>query len=134
MPASNHSLARQPASGAPTSPATPPPIPHSAKRLGAPSEAALKLYTLVRREWDDRLGTPTKAAANWRRAFFLMFLSFQLCLGYNVYLRAQPKAVPYVIEIDRIGEAHYRGPAELAARNFSIPERAVRQELRRFVT
>jgi type IV secretory pathway TrbF-like protein len=112
-----------------------PPAPFtSAKRLPAPSEAALKLYALARKEWDDRLGTPTKAAANWRRAFFLMFASFHLCLGYNVYLRAQPKAVPYVIEIDRIGEGHYRGPVGSAAKNFTIPERAIRQQLRKFVS
>jgi type IV secretion system protein VirB5 len=105
-----------------------------ARRSPPPPEAILKLYRLARQEWDTRLGDRVLAAANWRRAFFITLAPLAFSIGLNGYLGAQPKAVPHIIEIDRLGTPHYRGPIGDAAKNYVVSDRTVRQHLRRFVT
>jgi type IV secretion system protein TrbF len=108
------------------------------KRALPPSEARKFLHKQARKEWDTRYGTAIKAAQNWRRAFFggLAVLGLQalgdIPLGRAV--AAKPKAVPHVIEVDRIGVAHYRGPVGESGKGYNMSERSIRQHLRRFVT
>src|SRR4051812_30599156 len=104
-----------------------------ASKLPPPSEAALRLYQLARREWDDRLGDRVKAAASWRLAFFATLVPLLASIVTIAYLGAQPKAVPHIIEVDRIGTALYRGPVGAAGKNYTVSDRSIRQHLRRFV-
>jgi type IV secretory pathway TrbF-like protein len=104
------------------------------KRLPPPPEAVLRLYEQGRREWDNRLGSYVKAAHNWRLAFFATLVPLLVSIALAGYLGAQPKAVPHVIEVDRIGAAHYRGPAGESAKTYAASDRAIRYHLRTFVT
>jgi type IV secretory pathway TrbF-like protein len=103
-----------------------------------PSPARAFLQRQARMEWDTRLGRPVKAAANWRLASFgqtiLNIIGAVTISTLATAVVAKPKAIPYVVEIDRIGTAVYHGPAADGAKNFVIPERAIRQQLKRFVT
>jgi type IV secretory pathway TrbF-like protein len=103
-----------------------------------PSPAHSLLHWQARVEWDTRLGRPVKAAANWRLLAFGL-IATNLIAGFTIKtlataVVAKPKAIPHVVEIDRIGTAIYHGPAADGAKNFVVPERAIRQQLRRFVT
>jgi type IV secretion system protein TrbF len=108
------------------------------KKTPPPTEARKFLHKQARKEWDNRLGTQVKAAANWRRAFFgcLAVLSVESLgsIGLARAVIAKPKAVPHVIEVDRIGVAHYRGPVGESGKGYNMSERSIRQHLRRFVT
>ena len=105
-----------------------------AKKLTTPSpEAVLRLYEQSRREWDNRLGGPIKAAANWRLAFFATLVPLLVTICLAGYLGAQPKSVPHVIEVDHVGAAHYRGPIGESAKNYVLPDRAIRYHLRTFI-
>jgi type IV secretion system protein VirB5 len=98
-----------------------------------PPEAVLNLWKLGREEWDNRLGDRVKAAANWRRAFFGTQLLLLFTIGLCGYLGAQPKSVPHVIEVDKVGAARYRGPIGDDAKKYTISEQAIRYHLRTFV-
>jgi type IV secretory pathway TrbF-like protein len=108
------------------------------KKVPPPSEARMFLHKQARKEWDTRLGTSVMAAANWRRAFFgclvLLGLAVLSSLSLGRAVIAKPKAVPHVIEIDRIGVAHYRGPVGEQGKAYNMSERSIRQHLKRFVT
>ena len=90
-------------------------------------------YREARLEWDRRDGTARVQKHKWQLACYgLIGITAMSQLGL-VYLGAQPKVVPRYIEIDRIGAAHYRGPAG-DAESYIAPDRAIRHQLRRFVT
>ena len=81
------------------------------------------------------MGLATVQAANWRRAAFgLVGLQLFTCLGI-LYLAAQPKLVPHIIEVDKLGEPKYLGPLERrAVHDFKPSTPAIQYHLRRFVT
>jgi type IV secretion system protein VirB5 len=55
--------------------------------------------------WDDRIGSARVQARNWRlMAFGGLFLSTGLSAGL-VWQSMQSRVVPYVVEVDRLGEA-----------------------------
>jgi type IV secretion system protein TrbF len=90
-------------------------------------------YREARQEWDRRDGTARAQKHKWQLACYGLVGVTALSQIGLVYLGAQPKVVPRYVEIDRIGAAHYRGPAG-SAETAIAPERAIRHQLRRFVT
>ena len=67
-------------------------------------------YMRARQEWDTRMGSAIVHARNWRLATFVSLGATTFALGGMIYLGRLPKAVPHVIEVDRLGAATYRGP------------------------
>lgn len=62
--------------------------------------------------WDERIGSARVQARNWRLAAFgSLFLSSGLASGL-VWLSMQSRVVPYVVEVDRLGEARAISKAE----------------------
>src|SRR3954471_22664751 len=94
-----------------------------ARTYGAPSPHPARLvetpHVRARREWDARLGTAVVQARSWRVNSMVLALLLGASLLGNVYLGAQPKVVPHVIEVDALGEATYRGPVGESAANFT---------------
>ncbi len=84
-------------------------------------------------EWDHRIGTQAVQSANWRLAAFgsLGLVAISLC-GL-IYLGAQPKAVPHVVEVDRAGTVAYHGAVGRAWADYKPNAASVRYHLRRFV-
>ena len=61
--------------------------------------------------WDERIGSARVQARNWRlMAFGGLMLSAGLAAGV-VWQSLQSRVTPYVVEVDRLGEARAVGPA-----------------------
>ena len=69
-------------------------------------------YQKAAQVWDDRIGSARVQAKNWRlMAFGSLLLSAGLASGL-VWQSARGTIVPWVVEIDRLGEARAVAPAE----------------------
>jgi type IV secretory pathway TrbF-like protein len=68
-------------------------------------------YQRAAQAWDERIGSARVQAKNWRlMAFGSLFLSCGLAAGL-VWQSTRGTVVPWVVEIDRLGEAHAIAPA-----------------------
>jgi type IV secretory pathway TrbF-like protein len=68
-------------------------------------------YQKAAQVWDERLGSARIQAANWRLAA-LSATSLSAMLGLTVLLIVgRSSVVPYVVEVDRLGEVRAVGPA-----------------------
>jgi type IV secretion system protein VirB5 len=107
------------------------------RNYGSPSTHPAGLVEMphvrARREWDSRLGTAVVQARSWRVNSMVLASLLGASLVANVYLGAQPKEVPHIIEVDALGEAKYRGPVGESAESFTPNETVVRYQLRRFI-
>lgn len=66
--------------------------------------------------WDDRIGAARVQARNWRLAFFgCLVLSGGLATGL-VWQSLRGTVTPWVVQIDRLGQAQAVGPATAAYR------------------
>lgn len=100
-----------------------------------PEQAADSPYQKARQEWDRRMGATTVQAANWRLATFGLILLQLLDYVAFLYLAAQPKAIPHIVEVDKLGQAAYLGPLERAAlRDFKPSTASLHYHLHRFIT
>src|SRR5580700_2325081 len=62
-------------------------------------------YLNARREWNERYGSYIARARNWRLAALgSIVVSVILACGV-VWLGSQSKVVPYVVEVDKLGQA-----------------------------
>ncbi|HEY7810975.1 MAG TPA: conjugal transfer protein TrbF [Allosphingosinicella sp.] len=69
-------------------------------------------YQRAAQAWDDRIGSARVQARNWRlMAFGGLFLSGTLSGGL-LWQSMQSRVVPYVVEVDRLGEARAVSPAD----------------------
>ena len=89
-------------------------------------------YRRARQEWDARMGSAVVHAKNWRLATFASMAAVVLMAGGIIYLGSLPKAVPHLIEVDRLGAAVYHGPVGQA--DFVPSDAVVSYHLRRFIT
>jgi type IV secretion system protein VirB5 len=68
-------------------------------------------YQRAAQAWDDRIGSARVQARNWRLAFFgTLALSGGLAAGI-VWQSARGHIVPWVVEVDKLGEARAVEPA-----------------------
>ena len=66
--------------------------------------------------WDERIGSARVQASNWRlMAFGCLFLAAGASAGLG-WQSMQSRVTPYVVEVDRLGEARAVQPAALAYR------------------
>jgi type IV secretion system protein VirB5 len=73
-------------------------------------------YQRAAQAWDDRIGSARIQARNWRLAFFgTLALSGGLAGGL-VWQSARGHIVPWVVQVDRLGEAQAVAPAEAGYR------------------
>ncbi|MBP2278729.1 conjugal transfer protein TrbF [Sphingomonas sp. PL20] len=69
-------------------------------------------YQRASQVWDDRIGSARVQAKNWRLAFFgCLALSGGLAGGL-VWQSARGTVVPWVVQIDKLGEAQAVAPAQ----------------------
>jgi type IV secretion system protein TrbF len=68
-------------------------------------------YQRAAQAWDDRIGSARVQAKNWRLAFFgTLALSGALTAGI-IWQGARGTIVPWVVEVDKLGEAQAVAPA-----------------------
>src|SRR5689334_22591755 len=69
-------------------------------------------YQRAAQVWDDRIGSARVQARNWRvMAFGTLLLSAGLSAGL-LWQSMQSRIVPYIVAVDRLGEARAVGPAD----------------------
>ena len=79
-------------------------------RYGATPEPETP-YQRAAQVWDERIGSARVQAKNWRlMAFGSLFLSAGLAFAL-VWQSARGSVVPWVVQIDKLGEAQAVGPA-----------------------
>ena len=83
-------------------------------------------YLSARREWNERYGDYIARARSWRwAAFGALAVSLVLAIGV-VWQAGQSKVVPYVVEVDKLGDAVAVARADRAA---PTDERVVKAQL-----
>ena len=71
-------------------------------------------YLNARRAWNEHVGDVVSARRAWQAAGFVSLLIALAAVGGVVYIGSQSKFVPYVIEVDKLGEAVAVQPAQKA--------------------
>ena len=83
----------------------------SSIRYGQTPEAETP-YQRAAQVWDDRIGSARVQARNWRLAFFgTLALSGGLA-GGMIWQAARGTIVPWVVQVDKLGEAQSAAPAD----------------------
>jgi type IV secretory pathway TrbF-like protein len=90
-------------------------------------------YKRARQEWDNRMGSAVIQAKNWRLATFTSLVLVGFAIGGMAYLGAQPKTVPHIVEVDKLGAPRYVGPVGQSGREYKPSEPSLRYHLRRFI-
>ena len=87
-------------------------------------------YQRAAQVWDDRMGSARAQATNWRLAFFgCLLLSGGLAAGL-VWQSARGAITPWVVEVDRFGEARTVAPADA---DYSPTDPQIAFHLARFI-
>ncbi len=61
--------------------------------------------------WDERMGSTTAQAANWRLMAFAMLAFSAMACSALVWKSMQSSVTPYVVEVDELGAVQAVGPA-----------------------
>jgi type IV secretion system protein VirB5 len=100
------------------------------QRYGRTPEPATP-YQRAAQVWDERIGTARVQARNWRlMALGGLFLSGGLATGL-LWQSLQSRVVPYVVEVDKLGEARAVSQAET---NFQPTDPQVAWHLAEFIS
>jgi type IV secretion system protein TrbF len=96
----------------------------------APSQNERNPYLDARREWNERYGDYIQAAHHWRTVALVSSLVALIAVAGVTYIGAQNKVVPYIVEVDKLGEAAAVARADTAG---AVDKRVVKSYLARFV-
>jgi type IV secretion system protein TrbF len=114
---------RRPITVEPNQPAAAPPA--------ITANSAPNPYVEARREWNERYGDYIQQAHHWRMVALLASAIAVIAVSGVVYIGAQSKIVPYVVEVDKLGAVAAVAPAERAN---TVDQRVMRAYIARFVT
>ena len=81
--------------------------------------------------WDERIGSARVQAKNWRLVAFGCLGLTGVLIGSNVWQSMQSRVAPYVVEVDRLGEARSVAPA---IQNYKPTDGQVAWHLGRFIS
>ncbi|MDO7837393.1 conjugal transfer protein TrbF [Sphingobium sp. HBC34] len=81
--------------------------------------------------WDERIGSARVQAKNWRLVAFGCLGLAGVLIGSNVWQSMQSRVAPYVVEVDRLGEARSVAPA---IQNYKPTDGQVAWHLGRFIS
>lgn len=81
--------------------------------------------------WDERIGSARVQARNWRLVAFSCLGLMGVLIASNVWQSMQSRVAPYVVEVDRLGEARSVAPA---IQNYKPTDGQVAWHLARFIT
>lgn len=88
-------------------------------------------YQKAAQLWDQRIGTATVSAANWRMMAFCASLSTLALAGGMIWQSTQNRVTPYVVEVDGLGQVKAVQPADAA---YSPTDAQIAWYLGRFIT
>lgn len=71
-------------------------------------------YLSARRSWNDHVGAEVAARQHWQIFGILLLLITLAAVGGMIHIGSQSKFVPYVIEVDKLGQPLAVAPAQEA--------------------
>jgi type IV secretion system protein VirB5 len=95
-----------------------------------PNEPTSPVYQAQRRGWNERYAVHAENARRWRYTAFGCIAIALVSVGGISWIGAQPKDVPFVIALDRLGDEVAVARADVAA---PIDPRVLRAQLARWV-
>jgi type IV secretion system protein TrbF len=95
-----------------------------------PTHGELNPYVDARREWNERYGDYIQQAHHWRTTAIFCAAAALISVSGVVYIGAQSKVVPYVVEVDKLGGVAAVARAENPA---DVDPRIIKAYLARFV-
>lgn len=116
-----------------TAAAQPVQTPEAAPSVRTPNvrtQGEINPYVDARREWNERYGDYIQQAHHWRTMAIICGLVALVAVSGVAYIGAQSKIVPYVVEVDKLGEAAAVYRADRVA---SVDPRVIKAYLARFV-
>ncbi len=87
-------------------------------------------YLRARREWDERYGDLARGKRNWQHAALGLLVANLVLAAALAWLSTRSRVTPWVVEVDRLGQAVAFGPAE---RLRPTDERLIRYQLSLYV-
>ena len=106
---------------------------HSPPGISSPPDTAkpgVETYLAARAEWNERYGSYISQARIWRLAALLSMLVALGAVGGVIYIGSQSKIVPYVVEVNQLGDALAAQRADVAA---TPDTRLIRAQLARWI-
>lgn len=103
-------------------PKTAPPI--------TPDNPQSAIYMLARAEWNERYGSYIAQRDAWRMAALAALGVAALAVGGFIYDRSRSHVVPYIVEVDKLGDALAIARADVAA---PIAPNIIRAQLARWI-
>lgn len=91
-----------------------------------PGKVQTDPYLNARREWNERYGSYIARARNWRWAAFGSILVSAILACGVIWLASQSKLVPFVVEVDKLGQAI---AVQRADRAGTIDQRIIKAQL-----
>ncbi len=88
------------------------------------------IYLAARREWNERYGSYIAQAHTWRLTAFLSLGISAVAVSGVVWIGAQNRIVPYVVQTDKLGDALAIQRADVAA---PLDPRLIRSQLARWI-
>ncbi|MET0505557.1 MAG: VirB8/TrbF family protein [Luteibacter sp.] len=87
-------------------------------------------YLNARRTWNSHVGSLIASRTLWQATALIGLLIVLASVGGVVYIGSQSKFVPYVIEVNKLGEAMSVAPADKAAKT---DQRVIRSAVAEFI-
>ncbi|MDD5493548.1 MAG: conjugal transfer protein TrbF [Dehalococcoidia bacterium] len=88
---------------------------HSHKTMAGYQGENENPYLSARRTWNDRTSSIVSSRNIWQLIGILSLMIALAGVGGIIYIGSQSRFVPYVIEVDKLGQAAAVAPAQLAA-------------------
>ncbi len=82
---------------------------------GAAAARSENPYLAARRTWNEHVGSVVSARQTWQLLSILSLLIALAGVGGIIHIGSQAKFVPYVVQVDKLGQALAVAPAERAA-------------------
>lgn len=88
-------------------------------------------YLNGREEWLERYSSYISRAAEWRMAAFICLIITAVSISGNVIQASQVKTIPYIIEVDKLGNM---GAVARADRARATPKRLIQAEIAKCIS
>lgn len=72
-------------------------------------------YLNARRTWNDHMGSVAASRNMWQIMAILSFMIVLAAVGGVIYIGSQSKFIPYVVQVDKLGEAVAITRADIAS-------------------
>lgn len=88
-------------------------------------------YLAARRTWNDHVGSVVSSRQSWQVIGILSLLIVLAAVGGVIHIGSQSKFVPYVVEVDKLGQVRAAGPVQRAA---AVDQRVVHASVASFIS